>query len=354
MRVLIADDDSVSRRLLANMLEKWNYDVLPASDGTQAWDLLRQEQAPRLAILDWMMPGMTGPAVCRELRRQRKEVYTYILLLTARNQKEDLIEGMEAGADDYITKPFDAQELKVRLRAGRRILDLQSELVSAREALREQATRDPLTCLWNRYSILDTLEKEVNRAGREGSTVAVVMADLDHFKEVNDTYGHLAGDAVLREAGRRMGSSVRSYDAVGRYGGEEFLIVLPEATTQSALHLAERLRAIVAAEPMNIAEGAVRASVSLGVTATQPGIHAAPETLIRLADEALYRAKALGRNRVEWKELPRPATAIGILNDASDPTEPNPSRTPEELHPAAVGVGRPGSDSERLHTAKPL
>ncbi len=352
MRVLIADDDSVSRRLLANMLEKWNYDVLPASDGTQAWDLLRQDEAPRLAILDWMMPGMTGPAVCRELRNLHKDAYTYILLLTARNQKEDLIEGMESGADDYITKPFDAQELKVRLRAGRRILDLQAELVAAREALREQATRDPLTCLWNRYSILDILHREVDRAEREGSTVAVVMADLDHFKQVNDTWGHLAGDAVLREAAHRMGSSVRSYDAVGRYGGEEFLIVLPNATTQSAMHLAERLRAVVNAEPMHITEGVVCSSVSLGVTSTAPGLHATPEALIRTADEALYRAKANGRNRAEWSELPRldPAT----LRDSSDLLKLAQPQPTEELHPAGVGAAPLENGSACSHTAKHL
>ncbi len=323
MQVLIADDDTVSRRLLANMLKKWDYEVLPACDGTEAWGLLQQDDAPRLAILDWMMPGLTGPAVCREVRRHRKEPYTYILLLTARNQKEDLIEGMESGADDYITKPFDAQELKVRLRAGRRILELQSELLSAREALREQATRDPLTCLWNRYSIFDILNGEINRAEREGSILAVVMADLDHFKEVNDTYGHLAGDSVLREAARRMASSLRSYDAVGRYGGEEFLVVLPGSSMASALNLAERLRSIMAVEPMNVAESSLRISVSLGVTASARGMHATPEMLIRAADAALYRAKALGRNRVEWNAL----AAVAPERAAAEvPTGPAPER----------------------------
>ncbi len=309
MQVLIADDDGVSRRMLARTLESWHYEVVPACDGNEAWRLLEREGAPQLAILDWMMPGMTGPAVCRELRRHSREPYTYVLLLTARTEKQDLIEGMEAGADDYITKPFDAQELKVRLRAGRRILELQSQLLAAREALREQATRDPLTCLWNRYSILDILNREVSRANREGTGVGVIMADLDHFKRVNDTYGHLAGDAVLREAARRMQASVRSYDAVGRYGGEEFLIVLPGSGDSSATQFAERLREKICAEPVTVAEGSLLATLSVGVTAWQRGVYPTPEILLRAADEALYRAKACGRNRVEWAGLTRTAAA---------------------------------------------
>jgi diguanylate cyclase (GGDEF)-like protein len=249
------------------------------------------------------MPGLTGPAVCAEVRRRSKEPYTYLLLLTARADKQDLVEGMEAGADDYITKPFDAQELKVRLRAGRRILELQAQLMAAREALRVQATRDPLTCLWNRYSILDILDRELNRAVREGTGLGLVMADLDHFKKVNDTYGHLAGDAVLREAARRMQASVRNYDAVGRYGGEEFLIVLPGSSEASAIQLAERLRETVSAQSISFPEGSLPVTISLGVTGWSHGIHPTPEMLIGAADEGLYRAKTLGRNRAEWNGL---------------------------------------------------
>lgn len=305
MQVLIADDDVVSRRMLARTLESWHYEVIPACDGNEAWRLLQRDDAPQLAILDWMMPGMTGPAVCGELRRRRREVYTYVLLLTARTEKQALIEGMESGADDYITKPFDAQELKVRLRAGLRILELQAQLLAAREALREQATRDPLTCLWNRYSILDILNREVNRANRDGSGLGVIMADLDHFKRVNDTYGHLAGDAVLRETARRMQAAVRNYDAVGRYGGEEFLVVLPGSGDFSAMQLAERLRETICAEAISIPEGSLLATMSLGVTAWKRGAYPTPEMLLRAADEALYRAKASGRNRVEWASLSR-------------------------------------------------
>jgi diguanylate cyclase (GGDEF)-like protein len=302
MQILIAEDEPISRRLLQVTLEKWDYQVVAACDGAQAWDRLQEAEAPRLAILDWMMPGLSGLEVCANVRQQAREPYTYILLLTARTQKQDLVAGMESGADDYITKPFDAQELKVRLRAGRRILDLQAELVAAREVLREQATHDPLTCLWNRSSIMDILTRELAKAEREASSVGVIMADLDHFKEINDTFGHLAGDAVLSEAAKRMQASMRSYDAVGRYGGEEFLIVLPGSTNSTAVHLAERLRSAISREPVRLAESSVAFTLSLGVSKSIPGEGMSPELVIRAADEALYRAKELGRNRVEWAE----------------------------------------------------
>lgn len=299
MQVLLAEDDPVSRRLLEVHLQQWGYQVVAAGDGDQAWAILQQADAPRLAVLDWMMPGLSGPEVCRRVRAQAKEPYTYILLLTARNQKEDLIEGMEAGSDDYVTKPFNAQELNVRLRAGRRIIELQAELVAAREALREQATRDALTWLWNRPAIMEILARELAKAGREGTAVGLIMADLDHFKHINDTCGHMAGDAVLREAARRMQASLRSYDAVGRYGGEEFLIVMPGSSNSSAVHLAERLRFAINREPVKLADRSFAVTISLGVTVALPGLPAAPENLIRAADQALYRAKELGRNRVE-------------------------------------------------------
>ncbi len=299
MRVLVADDDPVSRRILANKLEEWHYEVVAVADGSEASRVLRQHDAPPMAILDWMMPGVTGPAVCREVRARDKEPYTYILLLTSRTEKGDLVEGMGSGADDYITKPFHAAELEVRLRAGRRILELQSALMAAREALREQATHDPLTCLWNRYSILEILTRELNRTEREATGLAVIMADLDHFKRINDTYGHLSGDSVLREAAQRMQSCLRSYDAVGRYGGEEFLLVLPGSSASGAAQFAERLRVCLSSEPVVISEGrAIQVTVSLGV-AESGGRRRTPEELIHMADQALYRAKALGRNRVE-------------------------------------------------------
>jgi diguanylate cyclase (GGDEF)-like protein len=271
-----------------------------ACDGVEALEILQQEHAPALAILDWMMPGMTGLEVCRRLRQRSREPYTYILLLTSKSQKEDLIEGMEAGADDYITKPFDQHELQVRLRAGTRLVDLQAELLSAREALREQATKDSMTHLWNRSSILEHLARELSRAAREKGPVGVVMVDLDHFKSVNDTYGHLAGDAVLCEAARRMQNAMRPYDSIGRYGGEEFLILLPGCDEQTSFSQAERMRKQLAQPGMSLNGSSISVTASFGATSALAGQSWTQEGLIRKADEALYLAKKLGRNRVEF------------------------------------------------------
>jgi diguanylate cyclase (GGDEF)-like protein len=300
VKILIADDSIVSRHLLDATLRKWGYEVVVACDGEEALALLQKDAAPALAILDWMMPGMTGLEVCRRVRQRAREPYTYILLLTSKSQKEDLIEGMEAGADDYITKPFDQHELQVRLRAGTRLVDLQAELLSAREALREQATKDSLTHLWNRSSIFEILCRELSRGQREGSPVGVVMVDLDHFKNINDNYGHFAGDAVLCEAARRMQNGIRQYDSIGRYGGEEFLILLSGCDEETSLSQAERLRKILAQVQMSIQETPVSVSASFGVTTALPGQPWTPEDLIHKADEALYLAKRLGRNRVEF------------------------------------------------------
>jgi diguanylate cyclase (GGDEF)-like protein len=280
-------------------LRKWGYEVTVACDGAEALQILEREDAPALIILDWMMPGMTGLEVCQRIRQRGSEPYIYILLLTSKSQKEDLIEGMDAGADDYITKPFDQNELQVRLRAGTRLVDLQAQLLSAREALREQATRDSLTHLWNRSSIIEALTRELARSERELSPVGVVIVDLDHFKHINDNHGHPAGDAVLREAARRMQSSVRQYDSIGRYGGEEFLILLPRCGEAESYSQAERLRKQLAQTEICFNDTSLRITASFGVTAAIPGQPWTAEGLIRKADEALYVAKNSGRNRVE-------------------------------------------------------
>ncbi len=208
MQILIADDSIVSRHLLDATLRKWGYEVVVACDGNEAWRILQSPDAPKMAILDWVMPGMTGPEVCRKVRERGSDdnLYTYILLLSSKSQREDLIEGMESGADDYLTKPFGQHELKVRLRPGLRIIELQDELVSAREELRDQATKDFLTRVWNRSSILDILQRELGRGAREKRPVGLVLADLDYFKSVNDTFGHFAGDKPNRGAQRSVGN----------------------------------------------------------------------------------------------------------------------------------------------------
>src|SRR5579871_725939 len=207
MKILAAEDNPIFQTMLRSMLTKWGYEVVIGRDGIEALDILQQENAPRLAILDWMMPGLDGVEVCRRVRAGRSEPYIYILLLTARNDSQDVVEAIDAGADDYLTKPFNTLELRARLRAGRRIIELQEELLVAREALRQQAMHDGLTGLLNRTAILGVLQQELARANRDNQSVSILMVDLDHFKQINDSLGHLAGDAVLEEAAVRMKAS---------------------------------------------------------------------------------------------------------------------------------------------------
>ena len=297
MKILVADDEAVSRRMLQGLLAKWGYEVISVEDGKAAWDHLNRADAPRIALLDWMMPGRNGVDVCRELRAHRPDPYTYILLLTANDAIESVVEGLEAGADDYLTKPFHPQELKARLRVGLRLLNLEDTLVQAREAMRFKATHDALTGVWNRGTILETLEREISRSRREGGSLGVIIGDLDHFKSVNDTYGHLAGDDVLKEATRRMQASVRSYDAVGRYGGEEFLILLPGCNSAVIADKAEQLRAAVSGSPMETQSGSLRITMSLGGVATAAWPDEDSKHILNMVDSALYRAKQEGRNR---------------------------------------------------------
>ncbi len=296
MNVLIADDDAVTRRSMEVLISSWGYDTVLASDGTEAWRLLQGKDRPRLAVLDWMMPGMDGAEICRRIRKLGDEPYVYILLLTIKDGKESFIEGFEAGVDDYVTKPFDAEELKARMRAGRRIVELHEQLVRSREDLRAEATHDSLTGLWNRSAIMEMLSKEVVRSTRKGIPVAVAMADLDHFKNINDTHGHLAGDAVLRAVAHRMSAATRTYDSVGRYGGEEFLIVTPECDAANAVKQAERLARRIRGAPVETPAGklAVPACFGVAVTTTKVGV----DSLLHAADTALYRAKHAGRDCV--------------------------------------------------------
>src|SRR5919108_402165 len=227
MKILIADDEPNVRKLLHSIVTRLGYEVEAVNDGTAAWTALQGPDAPQLAILDWLMPGMSGLEVCRRVRQRSHVPYVYIILLTAMSTLDDLVVGMEAGADDYIVKPFHAEQLGVRLRAGQRILDLQQELLTAQRALEIRAMHDGLTGLLSHAAILERLTEELNRAEREVASVGVILLDLDHFKRINDTYGHMVGDQVLKESARRMTLAVRSYDMIGRYGGDEFLIIAP-------------------------------------------------------------------------------------------------------------------------------
>jgi len=324
MRILIAEDDPVHRRFLEAVLLKWGYDVLSVPDGDEAWRILRRDDTPRLAVLDWVMPGMDGPQICREVRRLARPFYVYLLLLTIKAQKRDVVMGLEAGADDYLTKPFDPHELRARLRAGRRIVDLQEQLKSARELLLDHHGRDPLTGLWGRVAILDLLRRELIRAEHDRAHVGLLIADLDRFSLTYSTYGPMAADAVLREVARRILSAVRPYDSVGRSGADEFLIIVPACDAARATGVAERFRARIDRKAIDTSEGLVATTISLGVVACRPDRNAEPEQLIAAATQALARAKEKGGNCVELakpencQSAPRQERAQTQPADATD------------------------------------
>lgn len=296
MRILVAEDDAVSRRLLEKTLQRAGYEVTAVENGARAREVLCGSDAPRLALLDWVMPELDGLAVCRAVRSRAEHSYVYIVLLTSMESKEDVVAGLESGADDYLTKPFNPEELIARLRAGRRILDLEDKLVEARDAMHFRATHDSLTAIWNRGVILDLLERELARSYREGGCTAVLLADLDHFKAVNDTYGHVTGDEVLRETARRLIGSVRSYDFVGRYGGEEFLVVLNNCESSRASSRAEELRRAVSEKPFRTQSGDLRVTMSAGLLVSKGWGPLSIEQVLNHADSALYAAKAAGRD----------------------------------------------------------
>jgi two-component system cell cycle response regulator len=292
LKILIADDDAVSLLYLRAALEDWGYEVESTTDGKSACEILQQPGAPMLAIIDWMMPGMDGTDVCRMIRETVKDRYIYLIMLTSRSETEFVVEAMNAGADDFISKPFNVEELQVRVRAGKRISELEQKL-------RLKATHDALTGIYNRGAVMDILEKEMARHERDGQPMSIVFADLDHFKRTNDKYGHLAGDAVLREVCRRVSAVLRPYDLLGRYGGEELLIVLPACDSNGAVEVAERIRKVVADQPIMTGFGAIPSSLSIGIAVADKGKVMPMNDLINLADIALYSAKECGRNRVE-------------------------------------------------------
>lgn len=300
----------MSRMLLEMTLRKANYDVVSAKDGREAIACFKKRFFP-IVFTDWMMPEMDGLDLCRSIRGTATEGYVFIFLLTARDSRADMIAGLEAGADDYLTKPLDRGELFARLKTAVRILNLEKSLKEANEAIRVLSITDTLTGCYNRTYMDEHLPKELQRTFRYGHTISVVMADIDHFKEVNDVYGHQAGDHVLKAFVETIGQSVRSgVDWIARYGGEEFLLVLPETTVDSARILAERLRTTVADRIISYSGKRIRITASFGVASYHTGegaVQAPPElnheTMIRIADECLYQAKNEGRNRVVARRL---------------------------------------------------
>lgn len=297
LRMIIADDSPVSLALMKRLLRKLGFEPQTASDGIAAWELLQAEDVPTIAILDWMMPGMEGIEICRNIRQLSRQHYSYAMLLTSKTERKEVIEGLQAGADDYMTKPVDPEELQARLVVAQRIIRSQEELFAAREVLRCQARHDYLTQLFNRGGIMDILEQEMGRSRRTGEMFSVILVDIDHFKLVNDTFGHLTGDDVLLEVATRITACMRSYDSVGRYGGEEFLVVVPGCDPSQAFQVAEKIRQTVCQTPIQMGSTLKTVTISLGVSTRTSNISL--QALIEAADSALYCAKKSGRNRSE-------------------------------------------------------
>jgi len=305
--ILLAEDDPVTRMLMTRFLKKAGYEVDAVADGTDALEHMTQRYYPFL-VTDWEMPEMDGIELCKAVRNLQLDGYVYALLLTARNAKEHIIAGLEAGADDYLVKPVHEPELIARLNTGRRILALEHSLRAANERNRILSVTDPLTGAFNRRYMMEQLPRELERCRRYGNPLSVIMCDVDHFKQVNDVKGHSAGDDVLQQIVARMQRSIRgTSDWVARLGGEEFLIVLPETGFQGALIVAEKIRAIMTSVPFVTREGDVVATSSFGVASTElhgPDLAMKSETLIRAADQCLYTSKQSGRNRATGVEIP--------------------------------------------------
>jgi diguanylate cyclase (GGDEF)-like protein len=299
MKVLIAEDDSVLRRRLEKLLGDMGYEVTSCKDGLEAWETIQSEYAPNLLLLDWMMPGMDGVEICRKVRKLAKEPYAYILLLTSKSKQDDIVEGIEAGADGYITKPFNQQELKARLKSGRRITELNEEFLSVRNELQKQTVRDPLTGLYNRRYMAEILENEFARASRYQTDLSCILLDLDFFKNINDTYGHAFGDLVLREFSDCFKQFARQTDIPIRYGGEEFMLLLTNTDIEGARSLAERIRSAGEKKTYDDGTNSATVTVSMGVASVKLHQPSDGRELVAFADKALYRAKAEGRNRAK-------------------------------------------------------
>lgn len=293
MKILIAEDDYISCKALENNLKEWGYDVVAASDGNQAWELARANDI-RLAILDWNMPGIDGIELSQKIRKEYQKEdskYIYIILLTGRGGQDDIIQGLSIGADDYMTKPYSFVELKYRVQNGERIIKNEDKRIKL-------ASLDNLTKLWNRNKIFDFLDNELKRGERENSPTGVAMIDIDHFKKINDRYGHLVGDEVLVEVAARLKKAIRPYDRIGRYGGDEILVVLPSCGIREAKNVAKRLYDSVSKEKILTEAGSLKINISIGSVSNEKFPQATKMELIQASDNALLSAKKKGRDRI--------------------------------------------------------
>jgi len=297
MRILIAEDQPTSALFLRRTLERLGHEVIVATNGAEAWRMVQDDEVS-VVISDWMMPGIDGLELCRRIRLRAGLRYTYIILLTSKDLRAERLEGLRAGADDFLVKPPDADELAVRLQIAQRILGVQEQLERLNVRLAEMVTTDGLTGVRNRRSFDEVLQSSVSFATRKGLPLSLVMLDVDQFKSFNDTFGHPAGDGVLRTVADLLRSNLREHDLVARYGGEEFVVLLPATDRPESLIVGERLRAAVADFTWSLRP----VTISLGIATLSPGA-LAPGRLVEDADQALYRSKQLGRNRVVHHDL---------------------------------------------------
>ena len=294
--ILVVDDDATTRARLQNLLQRNGYTTELAEDGASAWSLLKRKHFSFI-LTDWAMPNVDGLTLCQRIRDADYPDYTYIILLTGHTEKRKVERGLDAGADDYITKPFDSGELLARVRVGVRILALQRQMSEQRRKLEELASLDGLTGVLNRRALETRLDEAFSLARRRNHPISVAMLDLDRFKAVNDTYGHQAGDVVLQETARRIKDVTRDYDSVGRFGGEEFLVVLIDAAQDAAHTIAERIRRRIGEEPVCFEGRPIPVTTSIGVASSHHHQQSV-QSLVALADASLYEAKRKGRNRV--------------------------------------------------------
>lgn len=304
--VLLVEDDPVTRRLLEKMLRDAGYgDMRAAVNGRDALEILRHRFYP-IVITDWIMPEMDGLQLCQAIRREDQPGYVYIIVLTVKDSKADVVRGLDAGADEYLVKPVNPSELLVRLRTAQRILQLEKSLKTTNEEMRVLSIKDPLTGVFNRVYLMERLPQEIKRSHRYGHPLSIIMCDIDHFKEINDEFGHAAGDQILKEFVQCLGASIRQdIDWIARYGGEEFLIVLPETELQPACWVAERLRRVVSEKIFRLKGREIRITSSFGVSSFHPARdqRATFDSLMEQADEFLYEAKREGRNRVKGQKV---------------------------------------------------
>ncbi|MCU0596671.1 MAG: diguanylate cyclase [Desulfobacterota bacterium] len=309
--VLVAEDHPATRKLLETILNNAGFAVTVAANGEEALDLFRRDFTP-VVLMDWVMPELNGIQLCKALRHNAAQGYVYIIFLTAKDSKEDVVKALEAGADDYITKPFHREELLARIKTGLRILDLERSLKKANEEIKILSLTDPLTGIYNRGYLNDQLPHEIKRSVRYGHPLHVILCDIDHFKAVNDTYGHQAGDDVLKGFASLLKGSIRqNLDWAARYGGEEFVLVLPETDAGGACAVAERLRRGAEQERFRTQGRAIHITASWGISGFDPkdvGETLSGDFLLQEADRCLLKAKQDGRNRVVFEARRRERT----------------------------------------------